>query len=246
MLRQVGTTVLSFLAFFILLFIYTKLAGPIPFVVTSSTSVKTDIFTVTGEGQAEAKPDSANVRLGVQAQGQTAQAAQEEINTNINKVVSAVKDLGIGVNDIQTENYHINPINDFSDKQQKITGYNASTNINVKVKQIGKADGVLDAATAAGANQVGGVTFDITNKDQAEQEARDKAVVDAKKKAEVAAKAAGFKLGKIVSYSENTPNQPPVVYSARSVDISPLGGGTKIQPGVNEVAVSVTLGYEVK
>lgn len=253
---------ITFSVFFILLslFLYTKLAGPIPFSVTSVTTQKTDTFSVSGEGRAKITPDSATVSVGVQAEGATAQVAQSQMNENINKVVNAIKALGIPEKDIQTENYNvyeapedIRPLSISSDSvttavapKQAGTRYMANTNISVKVQKIDLANKVLDVATQNGATQVGGVQFDTEDKSSAENEARQKAVEDAKKKAETAAKAAGFQLGKIINYTENAGGGYPVAYDMKMEAAGRTSAPTQVQPGENELVISVTLFYEVR
>lgn len=233
--------------FFIALFAYVKLVGPIPFSVTSVTTNKSEPFSVTGEGKATAVPDLAILNAGVTAQGNTVKEAQDQLNISINKVSAAVKNAGVDTKDIQTSNYSINPNYDYRISPQHITGYSASSNLTIKVRNIDKVNGVIDAATAAGATQVGGVTFEVSDKTKAENEARQLAVADAKAKAENAAKMAGFRLGKLINYQENFGNVPrPIPMMARAE-----GGGTtvpptQVEPGTNEIDVTVTLSYEVE
>ncbi|MCX6792368.1 MAG: SIMPL domain-containing protein, partial [Candidatus Gottesmanbacteria bacterium] len=192
--------------FFIALFAYTKLAGPIPFTVTSVTTTKTDTFSVTGEGKVSVPPDIAIISAGVQAQGNTVKIAQDQLNKNINAVSAAVKAAGVDAKDVQTAGYNINPMYDYNAATPRITGYEASSSLTIKVRAIDTANTVIDAATAAGANQIGGITFDVDDKTTAQNQAREKAVTDAKSKAENAARIAGFSLGKIINYSEDFGN----------------------------------------
>ncbi len=97
------------LTFFILLFLYTKFIGPIPFSVTSVTTQKTDTFQVTGEGKTLAVPDIAFVDVGVIASGNTVKEVKDQIDSTIDKVLNAVKTLGIAPKDIQTTRYDISP-----------------------------------------------------------------------------------------------------------------------------------------
>lgn len=231
--------------FFALLFLYTKLAGPIPFYINSVTTQKNEAFTVTGEGEVFVAPDLAVLSAGITAEGPTVKAAREQINTAINKVSEAVKEVGVDAKDIQTRNYNINPSYDYSSGRQRITGYSASTNLSIKVKQIEKVNEVIDAATANGANQVGGVTFEVSDKTKAENEAREKAVLQAKQKAENAAKAGGFSLGRLINYNENFRGVlRPVPMGA--VSVLEKADATQIEPGSNEIKVSVTLSYEIR
>lgn len=233
--------------FFIALFVYTKLAGPIPFSVSSVVTTKTDTFTVTGEGKASASPDVAVVNAGVTAQGATVKQVQQELNTKINAVNEAVKKLGVDARDIQTTNYNISPTYDYQSSVQRITGYQANTNVTVKVRDLDRANEVIDAATASGANQVGGISFELSDKSKTEDEARQKAVTDAKNKAEMAAKTAGFTLGRIINYSENVGGMPPVPYFGRAeMAMDTKNAVTQVEPGSTEITVSVNLSYELQ
>ncbi len=239
----------AIVVFFVLLFAFVKLVGPIPLSLNSVVTNKTDTFTVTGEGKAVAIPDIAVVNVGVQTQGLTANAVQQEMNTKMNKVIEAVKKLGIDANDIQTTNYSITPTYDYSLPTQRITGYQANTNLTIKVRVMDRANAVVDAATANGANNVGGVTFDVSDKTKVENEARSKAVTEAKNKAQAAAQAAGFTLGRVINYSEDDGGTP------RPMMQIPLAGGgpvtdqkstTQVEPGSSEITVDVSLSYEIR
>lgn len=239
---------LVILFFFLALFAYTRLAGPIPFSVSSVVTNKTDVFSVTGEGRAVVKPDIAYVNAGVEANGATVKQVQTQINATINKVTAALKSLGIEEKDIKTTNYSIHPSYDWSGGRQRITGYRASTTLEIKVRDIDKVNEVIDQSAANGANNVGNVSFDVDDKSQAEDEARKEAVAEAKRKAEQAARIAGFKLGKIINYSENK-GRYPMRIALDSVSFREEAGAektTEVQPGSSEITVTVTLSYELE
>lgn len=232
--------------FFVSLFAYTKLVGPIPFSVNSITTTKTDSFTVEGTGKVTAAPDVAVVNAGVTAQGASVKAVQDQLNKAQNALIDAVKKAGVDAKDIQTSNYNINPTYDFRSGSQRITGYQASSNVTIKVRKIDSANAVIDAATAAGANEVGGITFDVDDKTKAQNEAREKAVAEAKRKAEDAARIAGFKLGRVINYSENFGGEPrPVFMMAKTDSAAPEQAPTQVEPGTNEITVTVSLSYEI-
>lgn len=238
--------VIGVFTFFTILIIYTKLFGPIPFSVTSVTTQKTTTFDVRGEGRVTVKPDIASVSVGVQANGSTVKAAQEQINNVINKVSQAVKALGINEKDILTTNYNINPAYDYTEPTQRITGYTASTNLLIKVRQIDKVNQAIDAATANGANQVSGVSFEVDDKLKAENEARQKAVDEAKKKAQDASRIAGFRLGKIVNYTEGIGGYPEPVSYLRAQDTKEVvQPPTQIEPGSTDIVITVTLSFDI-
>lgn len=265
-----GPFLVKLVLFFVSLFLFTKLAGPLPFTVKNISSGVSDVFTISGEGRANIKPDIAVISLGVSANAKTVKEAQNQINQVINKVTQDLKELGIAQKDIKTENYNIYPnykpqsistptskteipvmpilpkateITTIREPDQKISSYSASTNLSIKIRDTEKLNQIIDIATKDGANQIGGVSFNVDDRTQAENEARKKAIEDAKKKAQEAAKVAGFRLGKMVSYYENL--TPPPVFGDVALERAEVMD-TNIQPGSMEVVVSVTLNYEIR
>lgn len=231
------------LIIFILLFAFLRIFGPIPFNVNNLNTNKTDSFEVSGIGEVDQKPDTAVISLGVQTQGTSVKTAQDSLNTSINSVTSAIKKQGIQDADIQTQNYSINPNYDFNSGTQKITGYTANTTLKIKVRDLSKINSVVDAATANGANQVGEIIFTVNDPTKFENQARDKAILEAKTRAETAARAVGFRLGRIISYSEDfgDKDQPiPMIQNAVKADTT-----TQIQPGSTTIRVEVFLNYEI-
>jgi len=241
------TLLISIPVFFLTLFAYTKLVGPIPFSVSQTTTTKTDLFTVSGTGKVSVVPDIARVTVGIQENGPTVKAAQDNMNTAINKVSDSINNLGIEKKDIRTTNYSINPQYDYTNGKQKITGYSASSNLEVIVRQLDKTNSVIDTATAGGANVVGGLVFDIENKLKAENEARKLAIDETKKKAAEASSVAGFKLGKILNYQESFNNNPqPRAYMMAGVPGAGSSVSTEVEAGSKELSVTVTLSFELR
>ena len=238
-------TIAAVIVFFVGLFVYTKFVGPIPFSVNSVTTQKTDFFSVSAEGKSTQVPDVASVTVGVQVQGSTVSQVQQDMNKKINAIADAIKKLGIDAKDIKTANYTVSPMYDYRVTPQRITGYQANTNLAVTIRDIPKANSVVDAATANGANSVSGVSFDISDKTKAQNEARATAVAQAKKNAEDAAKIAGFRLGRLVNYQESFGGQNrPIPMLAKAEGLG-AGEPTQVEPGSNEVIVDVTLSYEI-
>ena len=91
MLKQLELIFASLVSFFLLLFVFLKIVGPIPFAVNSVATTKSDVFTVSGDGTSSQKPDTALIRVGVTASAPTVKAAQDLLNSNINKVSAAIK-----------------------------------------------------------------------------------------------------------------------------------------------------------
>lgn len=240
----------AIIVFFLALFAFIKLSGPLPLSISSVTTTKTDSFTVSGEGKVTMIPDIARVQAGVTAQGASIKVVQQELNKKIKAISDAIKKQGVKDSDIQTLNYSVNPQYDYRNGTQKITGYEASSNFSIKVRNMDNATAVIDVATANGANQIGGISFDVDDKTKVENEARTKAVADAKSKAELAAKTAGFSLGRVINYNENSGGvgRPVPMYAKAEL----MNGGsadsvaTTIEPGSQEVTVSVSLSYEIR
>ncbi len=260
-LRTFGLIALTVVFILFSLFVYTKLAGPIPFSVTSTTTQKSDAFSVTGEGKASITPDKATVRLGVIADGATADVAKNKMNEVINKVTTELKALGIADKDIKTENLNVYENYDnrplpaekvvtppaVQDPNSRAVSYRANTTLVVVAGKIDLAEKVIDVGTKNGINQIGGVQFNNVDKTNAENEARIKAVADAKAKAETAAKAAGFNLGKIINYQEGGRGESPLMYNkTMTAGSNQDSAQTELNPGENEVVMTVTLSYEVR
>lgn len=242
-MKQTASTLVLF---FILLFAYTKLAGPIPFSLNNVVTTKSDTFAVSGEGKVTMVPDIAVVDVGVTSSGATVAKVQQELNTKINAVSAAIKKLGVDQKDIKTSYYNIQPTYDYTGSSQRVTGYQANSNLTIKVKKIDNVNSVIDAATAQGANQVGSVSFDVDDKTKAENQAREQAVAEAKSKAKAAARAAGFTLGRVINYSEGGGTPPgPIMYEKMAVADAAEGVPTQVEPGTAELTVSVTLSYEI-
>lgn len=214
---------------------------------------------VIGQGRVSYQPNIANVTLGVQIDKvPQATDALNQLNDRVSKSIAAVKALGIADEDIQTQNYSLFPQYDYIDNTSKLSGYNANQQLTVKVRNLqdnpNQVSRVISAATAAGANQVTSVTFDVSNLDELKQEARIKAINDAKSKAGDISRAAGVRLGKVIGWWENVVQAPgvPMPYyggergmggqvSAAAPVVSPTVPG-----GSQEIVIEVNLNYKVK
>lgn len=238
-------TILFIFAFF---YLFATLFGPIPLSVNSVTTIKNELFTVSGEGEATAVPDTALLSLGVTKQAATVAQAQNEVNSVANKITADLKSLGVKVKNIKTTNYSVNPNYDFTNGKQTVNRYTVSQNMEVRIQPIEQANKAIDIATADGANVVGGVTFvlDDTTQEKLEQQARKDAIEKAKKKAEDTAQLAGIRLGKIINVTEASNDFPRPLYTMEAKAIPPVGGGepTEVTPGENTVRITITLSYQ--
>ena len=240
----------AIITFFILLFVFAKWGPAINF--NTTTQTKGDPFVVTGEGKVTVTPDIAKITFGIQENGASLKQVQDSVNKKSKVLTDALKKLGIADNDIKTVSYNVYPQYDFTNPNQKINGYQVSTNYEVTIKNFDVINDAIVTATASGANTVGQINFELNDATQKQklQDARDLAVKDAKDKAEGLARSAGITLGKIINVSENQNN--PVV---RQFALPVTGGGVdlqksvtppQVQPGQTEIDVTISLSYEVR
>lgn len=208
-----------------------------------------DTITIQGEGKVTAKPTLALVQFGVVTQAATPAQAQSANTAKMNTVNQAMKELGIAVDDLETSGYNLNPNYDYAKSPMTIQGYILSQNLSVKVRDFEKVGTVLERGVALGINQVNTVQFTIDEPAELREEARMKALQDAKKKADALADALGVDIVRVVSFSENgwsDPN-PGVMYYARNEAVSAAAPmAPSIQSGTQDVQTSVSVTYEIR
>jgi uncharacterized protein YggE len=197
-------------------------------------------ITVTAEGTVRVEPDTAVVSLGVQANAPTGAEAMEQINASSTALTEALVAAGIPAEDIQTSGLSL-----FSttDETGEITGYQASANVNVVVRDVTAVGSTIDAAQqAAGPGfTIGGVSFSFADPEAVLEQARIRAVELAQTKAEQYAAAAGVTLGSVVSISEQA-SSPPVIFADTAMAVSEAAGPS-ISPGQLDLSVLVTATY---
>jgi len=216
-----------------------------------------DITTVIGQGKVSYQPDIAIVTLGVQVdKAFKAEEALSRMNESMNKIIEAEKALGIPAEDIQTQSYSLLPHYDYQlgGGVSVPSGYDASQQIVIKVRDIDKnpnlAGSVIESASAAGANKVIGVSFDVSNLEELKQKARVEAINDARSKSGGLAKAAGIgKLGKVASWYENILKSPDSQNSSYGLGGSPekaVSATPQISSGTDEIIIEIGLNYRVR
>lgn len=207
-------------------------------------------ITVSGEGKVYAKPDVALINLGVTTDGQTVADVTVSNTNKMNAVIDAVKALKVADKDIQTTNYNLSPKYNYTEKSgQVFQGYTLTQNIQVKVRDFSKVGDILTAGTTKGANLVGDLQFTIDNPQQFKNQARAKAIAQAKANAQNLTKTSGIELGKLINVYENS-NPSYSMYNK----VMGMGGASldsaaptpTVQPGQQEIDVTVNLTYQVK
>jgi uncharacterized protein YggE len=203
-------------------------------------------ISVTGEATVSAAPDLAQIDGGVTSDAKTARAASEANNAAMGKVLLALKGAGIDEKDYQTSRLSLQP--QFaanynpSDRASGIVSFRASNRVTVKVHDVTKVANVIDVLVGAGANEIGGINFTVTQASKVLDEAREKAIADARRKAEIYARAAGVTLGDPISISEEGASVP----AFRGKMAAPMAASTPVAPGEETLSVTVGMTWAIK
>lgn len=232
------------MSFFRAIVLSTALAVPLAGAAFAETPVPATI-TVTGEGSVEGAPDMAVLSLGVTTEGDTAAEAMAANTAALTAVLERLKAAGIAERDVQTANLSLNPnwTGYDSGATPRIASYSANNQVMVRIRDLPKLGEVLDAAVRDGANTLNGLTFGLSNPRPAMDEARAKAVGDAKARATLLVEAAGAKLGRIVSISENGGySQPAPMFRATAAEAA---APVPVEGGELATTATVTVVYEI-
>lgn len=196
--------------------------------------------TAVGTGSVTLTPDRAVFTAGVATQDTTVQAAQTANAAAMQKVIDNIKALGVAAEDLQTSNYSINPVYDYSagklGDQQILLGYSVSNSVTVTVRDLAALPALLDSAVAAGANQTYGVSFESSQSAAAYDQALAAAAQDALRKATLIAKAIGRDTGDVETIAEA--NDVYMSYAAKSM-VYDAAAGTPIEAGSLTVTANV-------
>jgi uncharacterized protein len=207
---------------------------------------------VSAVGEANVSPDVATLSFSVVSEGEDPEEIATENNEKINEAVEFVKSEGIEAQDIRTTGYNLSPRYEYDEKLRRsfITGYTLTQTVQVKVRDFEKVGTILGRLPELGINQIGSLQFDIDDPEVYLNRARKEAFDKARVKAELMAGQNGVKLGRVVNFSEYQSGPPgPIPYYAeafgRGGDVAAVSA-PKIEPGSQEVTVSVSVTYEIK
>jgi uncharacterized protein YggE len=195
-------------------------------------------ITVTGTGSVAVVPNRASFSFGVTTQGRTAAGALAENAAEMRKVIAALKGAGIAAADIQTQSVSLSPR--YSQDGESIIGYTASNSVSATAKDIDRAGAIVDAAVAAGANQVSGPSLTRGDATALYRRALRAAVADARTKAVAIAAASRARLGAVRSVVEGSQGPTPVPLSAKA---AAAPDSTPIEPGTQRVEATVTVEF---
>ena len=209
-----------------------------------AATVRPPAISVTGEASVSVPPDLAEVDGGVSSDAKTAREASEANNAAMGKVLLALKATNIAEKDVQTSRLSLQPqyAANRPGGPSSVIGYRASNRVTIRVRDIAKVAGVIDTLVGAGANEIGGINFMVSQASKLLDEAREKAVADARRKAEIYAKAAGVTLGAPLSISEEG-NAAPVPYRRMAAGIA---AQAPVAQGEETLSVTVSVSWAIK
>jgi uncharacterized protein YggE len=214
------------------------LAAPVFAQVTPPAAIS-----VTGEATVSVPPDQAQIEGGVTSEAKTAREASDANNTAMGKVLLALKGAGIEEKDVQTARLTLQPQSAPNKTgPSAISSYRASNRVTVRLRDITKVASVIDTMVGAGANDIGGIDFMVSQASKHLDEARELAVADARRKAEIYARAAGVTLGAPLSISEEG-NAAPVTYRRMSAG---KAAPAPVAQGEETLTVTVSVSWAIK
>lgn len=197
------------------------------------------MVTVTGEASVSVAPDTTVIRIGVTTLGKNAREASETNAKQMTAVLAAIKESGIPDRDVQTSLLSVQPKYDPNKGgTARLTGFQVTNRVTVKIRDVDALPAILDRAIDAGANEMSGIEFVVSEQSKMLDQARSEAIADARRKAELYARAAGAKIGAVVSISEEggSPTPRPVRQAMRA-------SAVPVAPGEQELRVMVTVSY---
>lgn len=180
------------------------------------------VISVTGNAISSVDPDLANISFGVEIQEKTARDALAANSELMNKVIASIKEVGISDSEISTSQFNIYPVYDnYQEKEtgkytQELVGYRVSNIVNVKTEKLDSVAAIIDSAVSAGVNRVDSVFFSLSPEvySKLKDELLEKAILNAKSKAEMALSPLNYKIigVKEISLSEFSMPYPTPMY----------------------------------
>jgi uncharacterized protein len=201
------------------------------------------MISVTGEATVSVPPDLAEIDGGVTSDAKTAREASDANNAAMGKVLLALKGAGVDEKDFQTSRLSLQPQSaPGRTGPSSIVGYRASNRVTVRLRDVSKVAGIIDTLVAAGANDIGGINFTVSQASKLLDDAREQAVADARRKAEIYARAAGVTLGAPLSITEGgSPGPMPF----RKM-VGGMAASAPIAQGEETLAVTVSVSWAIK
>ena len=215
--------------------------------VVADTMFRATTLNLSAYGESEVAPDKATISLGVTTDAPTAEAAIRENASKMSRVIASLKKAGLTDREIQTSNLSLNPQYVYQENlPPRLTGYQASNQVIITVRELNRLGQVVDATVNAGATNVGGISFGVEDSTESENRARLEAVDNLRAKADLYAKAMGYRVARLVTLNEGSsyaPPPPPMPVMMRSEAAN--FDSPPVSPGEVKVRVDISATYEL-
>ncbi|MBI1902504.1 MAG: SIMPL domain-containing protein [Planctomycetia bacterium] len=204
-------------------------------------------ISVTGQGRAFSPPDMAAIHTGVVTEDKTASQALAKNNKAMAALLDVLKEHKIAAKDVQTSSFHVAPVYKQDERGRtlpEIVAYRVTNQVRVHVRNLPDLGEVLDAIVQAGSNQVSGISFGIDDPTGVLNQARNRAVADARSRAELFAQAAGVRVGKVLTIADSQTYVPRPEFFARGAEAQ--AAGVPIATGEQEVQAAVHIVFALE
>ena len=220
--------------------------------ISSSSALASDesqrTITVNGQGKASAPPDMATIETGVVTHGVTAIEALSENNQIMGRIMDILTGHKIPEKDIQTSILNVAPEYKQDERgrvEDKIIGYSVRNQVQVRVRNLNDLGQVIDALVRAGSNQVSGISFGIDDPAKVINQARMKAIADARSRAELYARSAGVSVGKILAINEQSIEWPRAQGAYRTYNLEAVSS-VPVATGEQEYNVTIQMIFTIE
>lgn len=222
----------------------------VPGAVAQEASQPQPKISVTGEGEATLSPDMALITLAVVEEAETAREAMDDNNAAMAAIIAKLKEEGIEARDLQTSGLSINPQyvypNNRNDEEKpRITGYQVTNQLSVRIRDLSKVGQILDQSVTLGVNQGGQISFTNEDPSEALSEARKRAVEEAMAKAKTLADAAGVTLGNVIEISERMSRPQPMPMAGKMMRAEMAADSVPVEAGENSYSVQVEVTFSL-
>ena len=208
-----------------------------------------ETVSVTGTGRVTLVPDRFMFNVGVQTNAPTVDAAVNENNERVARVVAALKAAGAKPEEIQTSGFSIYPQQDYSQGQlPRLLGYQVNNSVTVRKKEVASASKLLQVAIGAGVNTASGLNFEVSDSTRGREQGLKAAFDDARAKATLLAQAAGRTLGRAMNITEGSEVAPPPRPMQRGVMMAKAEAVSEVpvEAGTQELSFTVSVVFELK
>lgn len=244
--RKIFITLIGILLVYVIVFVATLIRNNIREYESIGHADKAErTILIEAQGSVTAAPDVAITNMGVVSEGTTVAEAQGRSTEVMNALQTKLAQMGVAKSDIQTTQYNIFPLYNYTEEEGRLlNGYQVNQEVEIKIRNLSKAQQVLALAGEVGANNVSGLSFTVDNREVYKDEARDKALEQIATKARSISQSLGVNMVGISSYNEYELGAGGIE-SVRSLDA--FGGGAPaIEPGSMDVEMNVTVVFEIR